>query len=143
MIIDNRIISYKNFLHDEEIKLIDLAEKYFSLHVQKYTNLIVLDLVFKKLLLEKHKFSPSYNDDLGVLKLLKNYVQASLSIPLTDESMSFVAWLFNHADVQTIKYKGNSAQVIFESIPWFAEKVKKRVTKEFNGKFKKIQTIKA
>lgn len=78
-----------------------------------------------------------------ILKLLKNYVQASLSIPLTDESMSFVAWLFNHADVQTIKYKGNSAQVIFESIPWFAEKVKKRVTKEFNGKFRKIQTIKA
>lgn len=78
-----------------------------------------------------------------ILKLLKNYVQASLSIPLTDESMSFVAWLFNHADVQKIKYNGNSAQVIFESIPWFAEKVKKRVTKEFNGKFRKIQTIKA
>ncbi|MGC9346199.1 MAG: GTPase HflX [Candidatus Bathyarchaeales archaeon] len=77
-----------------------------------------------------------------ILKILKNYVQASLTIPLTDESMSFISWLFNRADVQTIKYTGNSVHVVFEAIPWFAEKVKSRV-EEFNGKFEKIQAIKA
>jgi len=77
-----------------------------------------------------------------ILKILKNYVQASLTIPLTAESMSFISWLFNRADVQTIKYTDNSVHVVFEAIPWFAEKVKSRV-EEFNGKFEKIQAIKA
>jgi len=77
-----------------------------------------------------------------VLKMLKNYVQASLTIPLTSETMSFISWLFNHTDVQTIKYTGNSAYVVFEAIPWFAEKIKSRVEK-FNGKFEKILAVKA
>ncbi len=78
-----------------------------------------------------------------MLNILKNYVQASFTIPLTTESMSFLSWLFNRADVQTIKYTSNFAHVVFEAIPWFAEKVKKRVEKEFNGEFEKTQTLKA
>ncbi|MDH5375797.1 MAG: GTPase HflX [Candidatus Bathyarchaeota archaeon] len=78
-----------------------------------------------------------------ILKMLKNYVQASFSIPLTSESMSFISWLFNRADVHTTKYNGDFAHVIFEAIPWFAEKVKKRVEEEFNGKFMKAQIMKA
>lgn len=74
-----------------------------------------------------------------ILKILKNYVQASLTIPLTNESMSFISWLFKRADVQKLKYTGSRAHMIFEAIPWFAEKVRKRVKKEFNGKFQKIQ----
>jgi GTP-binding protein HflX len=88
----------------------------------------------------------NFNFDLlkqKILKMLKNYVQASFSIPLTSESMSFISWLFNRADVQTIKYNGDFAHVILEAIPWFAEKVKKRVEEEFNGKFRKNPTIKA
>jgi len=77
-----------------------------------------------------------------MLRVLKNYVQASFTIPLTSETMSFISWLFNRTDVQTIKYTGNSACVVFEAIPWFAEKVKSRVEK-FNGKFEKIQAVKA
>ncbi|MDI6847166.1 MAG: GTPase HflX [Candidatus Bathyarchaeia archaeon] len=77
-----------------------------------------------------------------VLRMLKNYVQASFIIPLTSETMSFISWLFNRTDVQTIKYTGNSAHVVFEAIPWFAEKVKSRVEK-FNGKFEKILAVKA
>jgi GTP-binding protein HflX len=75
---------------------------------------------------------------IEALETLKNYVQASFSIPLTNETMPFISWLFNRADVQAIKYTENSAHVIFEAIPWFAEKVKSRV-EEFNGKFEKIQ----
>ena len=78
-----------------------------------------------------------------ILKMLKNYVQASFSIPLTSESMSFISWLFNRADVQTIKYNGDLGHVIFEAIPWFAEKVRKRVEEEFNGKFEKNRATKA
>jgi len=72
-----------------------------------------------------------------ILKSLKNYVRASFTIPLTSETMSFISWLFKRADLQTIKYTNNSAHVVFEAIPWFAEKVKNRV-EEFNGKFDKV-----
>jgi GTP-binding protein HflX len=71
------------------------------------------------------------------LRILKNYVQASFSIPLSNETMSFISSLFNSADVQSIKYADNSAHVIFEAAPWFAEKVRKHVEAS-NGKFKKI-----
>jgi len=71
------------------------------------------------------------------LKMLKNYIRASFNIPLTNETMSFISWLFKRADVQTIKYADNSAYLVFEAIPWFAEKVKSRV-EEFNGKFEKV-----
>jgi GTP-binding protein HflX len=71
------------------------------------------------------------------LKILKNYVRASFTIPLTSKTMSFISWLFKRADVQTIKYTENSAYVVFEAIPWFAEKVKSSV-EEFNGKFEKF-----
>jgi len=72
-----------------------------------------------------------------ILKTLKNYVRVSFTIPLTSETMSFISWLFKRADVQTIKYTDNSAYVIFEAIPWFAEKVKNHV-EEFNGEFEKV-----
>ncbi|MEM3783873.1 MAG: hypothetical protein QXY88_02410, partial [Candidatus Bathyarchaeia archaeon] len=62
-----------------------------------------------------------------IAKKLRNYVQASFSIPLTDEVMPFLSWLFNRADVQEIKYVDNVAHVVFEAVPWFAEKVKSRV----------------
>jgi GTP-binding protein HflX len=71
------------------------------------------------------------------LKMLKNYIRASFNIPLTNETMSFISWLFKRADVQTIKYADNSAYLVFEAIPWFAEKVKSRV-EEFNGTFEKV-----
>jgi GTP-binding protein HflX len=76
-----------------------------------------------------------------VLKMLKNYVRASFTIPLTSETMSFISWLFNRADVQTLKYTDSLAHVVFEAIPWFAEKVKNRV-EEFNGKFEKVLAVK-
>jgi GTP-binding protein HflX len=72
-----------------------------------------------------------------IMKLLENYVRASLTVPLRNETMSFISWLFKSADVQTLKYTDDSAYIVFEAIPWFAEKVKSRV-EEYNGKFEKI-----
>lgn len=62
-----------------------------------------------------------------IAKKLRNYVQVSFSIPLMDEVMPFFSWLFNRADVQEIRYVDNVAHVVFEAVPWFAEKVKSRV----------------
>ena len=95
---------------------------------EKAPNLVPISALYKI------NLDPLKNE---ILRLLKNYVQASFTIPLTGEAMPFISWLFKRADVQSIKYMDNSAHVIFEAIPWFAEKVKNRVEK-FNGKFEKI-----
>jgi GTP-binding protein HflX len=72
-----------------------------------------------------------------ILNELKNYVRASFTIPLTKETMRFMAWLFNNADVQTTDYTADSVHVVFEAAPSFAEKVRNRVEKEFNRKIEK------
>jgi len=70
----------------------------------------------------------------AVFNHLGNYVLASFSLPLTNETMSFISWLFSRADVHRVEYGANSVRVIFESIPWFAEKVKGLV-EQFGGSF--------
>jgi GTP-binding protein HflX len=74
-----------------------------------------------------------------VLKKLEDYVQASFSIPLTNQTMPFMSWVHNRADVQKVNFMSSSVQVIFEANPSFAEKVRKRV-EELDGKFETNQT---
>jgi len=62
------------------------------------------------------------------------FIQASFTVPVSDKSMSLLSWLFSHADVQEVKYMDGSAEVTFQSVPWFADKVKKRV-EQLNGIF--------
>ncbi len=69
-----------------------------------------------------------------ILKNLEDYVQASFSVPLTNETMPFMSWVHERADVQKVKFMSNSVQVIFEANPLFTEKVRKRV-EELDGKF--------
>jgi len=53
-------------------------------------------------------------------KNLTNYTRASFSLPVTDESMSFLSWLFTRADVQQVEYEEDTVTVLFHSIPWLA-----------------------
>jgi GTP-binding protein HflX len=72
-----------------------------------------------------------------ILKNLEDYIQASFSVPLTNEIMPFMSWVHENADVQKVKFMRNSVQVIFEATPLFTEKVRKRV-EELDGKFDTI-----
>jgi len=72
-----------------------------------------------------------------VARHIKAYVQASFSIPLNDETMSFLSWLHMRTHVQSLKYDGDAANVVFEAVPPFANKVKKYV-EEHDGAFKVI-----
>jgi len=71
-----------------------------------------------------------------ILKKLEDYVQASFSVPLTNQIMPFISWVHEKADVQKASFMGNFVQVVFEAKPLFAEKVRKRV-EELDGKFEK------
>jgi len=65
---------------------------------------------------------------------LKEYVRSSFSLPTSGESQSFLSWLFSRADVRNLRYEGDSVNVVFESVPWFADKVKGRV-EQLGGTF--------
>ncbi len=67
---------------------------------------------------------------------LKEYVKASFFIPLTSEHAPFISWLFNRADVHGIKYDEDGVHIIFEAVPWFADKVREHVI-ELGGTFEK------
>jgi GTP-binding protein HflX len=69
-----------------------------------------------------------------ILRNLEDYVQASFSVPLTNETMPFMSWVHESADVKEVKFMRDSVQVSLEANPLFVEKVRKRV-EEFNGKF--------
>jgi len=86
--------------------------------------------------------SALYGTNLDALKYelrkqLKNYVQVSLSLPMNSETMSFVSWLFNNTNVYTVKYEGDQVNLVFEAVPWFADKICGQV-KRMNGSFNKI-----
>jgi GTP-binding protein HflX len=69
-----------------------------------------------------------------ILKNLEDYIQASFSVPLTNETMQFMSWVHESADVKEVKFMSDSVHVIFEANPLFAEKIRKRVEK-LDGKF--------
>ncbi|UCE29068.1 MAG: GTPase HflX [Candidatus Bathyarchaeota archaeon] len=69
-----------------------------------------------------------------ILLHLGECVQTSFSLPVTDETMSFLSWLHKHSDVHQVEYEGDKMNVVFESIPWFAEKVRGKV-EELGGVF--------
>jgi 50S ribosomal subunit-associated GTPase HflX len=75
-----------------------------------------------------------------ILKQLEGYVQASFSVPLTNQTMQFMSWVHERADVHEVKFMSDSVQVIFEADPLFTEKVRKRVG-ELDGKFETAHRI--
>jgi len=73
----------------------------------------------------------------AILEKLEDYVQASLSVPLTPQTMPLVSWVHEKADVKKANFMNDSVELIFEAKPLFAEKVKKRV-EALNGKFEQF-----
>jgi len=71
-----------------------------------------------------------------MMRYLKDYVRAMFSIPLKSSHSSFISWLYSRADVQSLKYEGDGVHVVFESVPWFADRVRERVI-ELGGTFEK------
>jgi GTP-binding protein HflX len=70
-----------------------------------------------------------------ITRHLEDFVQASFSLPINDETMSFLSWLHGRSDVQKVKYEGGVVKVAFRSVPWFADKVRGRV-EQLGGTFK-------
>jgi len=76
-----------------------------------------------------------------LVKHLTNYIHATFSIPLSDETLSFLSWIFNYTDVKNVKYENDYANVSFEAVADFADKVLGRV-KQFGGTVKEFVELK-
>ena len=68
------------------------------------------------------------------LKKFAALLEASFTVPLTNQAMPFLSWVHNGAYVKKTDYVANSVQVVFEAEPSFVEGVRKRV-EELGGKF--------
>ncbi|MCK4477110.1 GTPase HflX [Candidatus Bathyarchaeota archaeon] len=76
-----------------------------------------------------------------LVKHLTNYIHATFSIPLSDETLSFLSWIFNYTDVKNVKYENDYANVSFEAVADFADKVLGRV-KQLGGTVKEFVELK-
>jgi GTP-binding protein HflX len=86
--------------------------------------------------------SALHRTNLDLLKqaVLRNFealMQATFTIPLTNEAMPFLSWVHNGANVRKTDYTNNTVQVMFEADPSFVEGVRKRVA-DLNGKLEII-----
>jgi GTP-binding protein HflX len=73
-----------------------------------------------------------------ILKILEDYVEVSLSVPLNNSFMPFLSWVHEQSDVKRTTYSQNSVSILLEATPSFAEKVRKRV-EELDGKIETRQ----
>ena len=69
-----------------------------------------------------------------ILKILENYVEAQLSVPLTGKSMPFISWLHGKTDVLKENYTNDSIDVVFGAPLDITEQVRRKV-EDLHGKF--------
>jgi GTP-binding protein HflX len=73
-----------------------------------------------------------------ILKNFEDQVQAIFTVPLTNQTMPFLSWVHNEANVKNVNYTEHSVQVTVEANPTLAQNLKKRV-KDLNGKYETKQ----
>ncbi len=70
-------------------------------------------------------------------KHFKSYVRVCFSIPISNETMSFISWLFKETIVKKLNYEHNYADLVIEVLPEFSEKVLARI-KKYDGTVKEL-----
>jgi GTP-binding protein HflX len=71
-----------------------------------------------------------------IVRMLENYVQGSFSVPLIGETMQFISWVHEKAEVKEQEFLDDHVRVKFEVDPQIAEQIKRKVEK-LNGKYAK------
>jgi GTP-binding protein HflX len=116
------------------ITVLNKMDKISEQETQK--KIVILKTEIKNPLL----ISALYKKNLELLKQeilikLENYTKASFSVPAIEQTMPFISWLHQKAEVEKTEYKGDSVQVVLKATPQFMNRVKKRV-RELNDKIK-------
>ncbi len=69
-----------------------------------------------------------------IVKTLENYVKAKFWTPINNETMTFISWVHQKADVKKEEFLADKVQVEFEANPQITEHIRRKVEK-LNGKF--------
>jgi GTP-binding protein HflX len=69
-----------------------------------------------------------------LIQFLEQFVEASFSVEINNDSMALVSELFEKAHVQKINYEGKTVKGVFRAIPWLADRLKGRIEK-LGGEF--------
>ena len=70
-----------------------------------------------------------------IIRFLEDFVDASFSVKISNESMAIVSQLFDHAHVQNTEYEEENVRVVFRAISGYADRVKGHIEK-LGGTFK-------
>ncbi|MCW4020898.1 MAG: GTPase HflX [Candidatus Bathyarchaeota archaeon] len=62
-------------------------------------------------------------------------VQSSFTVPVSEESLSLLSWVFDHADVHKVSYGVDGLNVSFGAVPYVADKIRNDVEK-LSGAFR-------
>jgi GTP-binding protein HflX len=60
---------------------------------------------------------------------LKRHVQSVITMPINAKSLSFLSWIFDHADVHKVAHEQDRLNVSFGAIPDVADKIRDHVEK--------------
>ncbi len=69
-----------------------------------------------------------------IVKTLENYVKAKFWTPINNETMTFISWVHQKAEVKKEEFLADKVQVEFEANPQITEHIRRKVEK-LNGKF--------
>jgi GTP-binding protein HflX len=68
-------------------------------------------------------------------RYLVRHIYSSFTLPITEKSLSFLSWVFDHAEVQNVRYEKGFVHVFFGASPQIADKIRNDVEK-LGGVFK-------
>jgi GTPase len=69
-----------------------------------------------------------------IVRVLENFIQAKITLPLNPQAMPFISWIHQKTDVHSENYTNDTVQIAFEANPSVAEQVKRKV-EELHGKY--------
>ena len=75
-----------------------------------------------------------------ILERFENPVQATFTVPLTKQTMSFLSWVYDKANVKKTNYQSDCVQIVFEANSSIADEVRRRV-EGLKGKFETIPEV--
>jgi len=78
--------------------------------------------------------SALYGMNLNQLKekmarLLKRHVESSFTVPMNADSLAFLSWIFDHADVHKVTYGEERVNVCLGALPQIVDKIRDRIEK--------------
>lgn len=69
-----------------------------------------------------------------IVRTLENFVQAQISLPVNPQTMPFISWMHQKADVHNENYTNDTVEIAFEANPSIAEQIKRKV-EDMHGKY--------